>query len=162
MMVRDLDPLLYAINPGRILGLDYGKRRIGIALSDPNQLLGTPLTTFPNKGFFDICARIEKSCADHEVVAVVLGHPVHMDGRLSETAMQVRHLKNDLEKILDIPIILWDERWSTVSAHKTLLTTGRSPSKNRKIVDQIAAAHILQSFLDRLFQIKNRNKNLSE
>ncbi|MBN1998892.1 Holliday junction resolvase RuvX [candidate division KSB1 bacterium] len=157
MKSRETVDSLLAIGPGRILGLDYGKRRIGVALSDPDQLLCFPLETIPNKGCLYVCERIKTICVDKKVAAAVIGLPVHLDGRMNENTEHVQNLQTELQRYIAPPVFLWDERWSTVSAHKTLIETGRSPSKSREKVDQIAAAFILQSFLDRLRNVKNRN-----
>jgi len=138
---------------GRILGIDYGQKRVGLALSDPSQFLASTLKTINSKST-NVIQTIASIAHEESVVAIVIGLPYNMDGSIGRKGEDVKHFISALCEKVDIPVIQWDERWSTVSAHKELVGLGKSPSKNRHRVDQIAAAIILQSFLDRLKRIR--------
>ena len=142
------------IEPGRILGIDYGRKRIGLAQSDPFQMMASTLKTLPNSklGAVDNIASIVR---ENTISALVIGKPLHMSGDEGEMVKEVNDFAEKLENIIDKPIFLWDERWTTLSAEKLLIETGQSPSKSRDKIDQLAAAYLLQSFLDRMTFLKN-------
>lgn len=155
---------LRTIHEGRILGIDYGRKRIGLALSDPMQMMASTLKTVTNRSKIDkVAAYIAHTAREHEAVAIVVGLPLHMTGEESEMAKEVNSFIDQLEIEITTPIFLWDERWTTTSAEKLLIETGRSPSRNRDKIDQVAAAYLLQNFLDRLSSLKSsesRDKTL--
>ncbi|HPN33142.1 MAG TPA: Holliday junction resolvase RuvX [bacterium] len=141
---------------GRIMGIDYGSRRIGVGLSDPTQTIASPLTTlvFHNDG--ELLNQLRRLVAEHEVVAVVVGWPVNMNGAAGEKANAVEKFVQQIRPFLNLPIYLWDERWTTVSAHRVLMEQGLAPSRNRDRVDAIAGAFILEAFLQRLQLLRTR------
>jgi putative holliday junction resolvase len=146
---------LRAISPGRILGIDFGEKRIGLAISDPFQMMASTLATIQNKGLTSSIAQIGLQIQTHTISAVVIGKPLHMSGEpslMSQKSEEFARLFSETKK--DAPVFLWDERWTTASAEKLMIETGKSPSLNRHKIDQIAAAYLLQSFLDRLDFIK--------
>ena len=154
-MIKKNDPeTILAISTGRILGIDYGKKRIGLALSDPFQMLAATLKTVLNKNTQNVILEIEQIVKENNVKAIVAGHPLHMTGDESTMAVEVVEFMQKLDERMNRPIFLWDERWTTVSAEKLLVETGKSPSQNRHKIDQIAAAYLLQSFLDRMSFLK--------
>jgi putative holliday junction resolvase len=136
------------------LGIDYGERRIGFALSDPSQIIASTSGMIKNQGLPALLNKIEDFNTQFALVAIVLGMPLHMDGRIGEKGLVVKSLSHEINQKCHLPVFLWDERWTTVSVHKTLLQTGRSPAKSRDRIDQMAAAFILQSFLNRLNYIR--------
>jgi putative Holliday junction resolvase len=138
-----------SINPGRILGIDYGTKRIGLAVSDPMQILATPYKTLPNTNQKKVLSELVNIIQEKDVSAIIVGMPYHMNGRSGDKVNRVRKFIKHLNDMVNIQIITWDERWSTTSAHKSLLERQKSPSKERHIIDQIAASFILQNFLDR-------------
>jgi len=154
MIKKNTPEAILAISTGRILGIDYGKKRIGLALSDPFQMLAATLKTVLNTNAARVTMDIEEIIREHNVQAVIAGHPLHMTGDESEMAAKVVEFMQALDERLKMPIFLWDERWTTVSAEKLLVETGQSPSHNRHKIDQIAAAYLLQSFLDRMSYLK--------
>lgn len=151
---QDLD----GIALGRILGIDYGTRRIGLAVSDPSQLISSTLRTVENDDMKAALLSILQTIREMEIVAVVIGLPINMDGTHGEKAHEVETFIHKLAQKCNLPLISWDERWSTQSAHRLLLEQGKSPSKSRQIIDQMAAAFILQSFLDRLHFLRKNQK----
>ena len=133
---------------GRILGLDLGRRRIGVALSDPAGLLASPLGTIevrgPDEGLDQVCARIE----EHDVVRVVVGLPLLLDGGEGEEARRVRGWVERLHRRVAVPVDLWDERLSSAAAERALLESGMRRERRRRHRDAVAAALILQNYLD--------------
>ena len=157
MMQKIPDKHLQDLPIGRILSIDYGEKRIGIALSDPLQSLSTGLSTIQNKNRQLIVDEICRMADDNQVVAIVVGFPLNMNGRISKAALQVEELANQLREKIDLPLFLWDERWTTKSAHSLMHQLGKSPSRHKDKVDQIASAILLQSFLDRLERVRKEN-----
>ncbi len=154
--------LLNNLPSGRILSVDYGQKRIGLAMSDPFQILSSPLCTLKNssvqKSIHDILDIVKK----HEIIAIVIGLPVNMNGTIGNIARDVQEYMDIMALKTHVPVFSWDERWTTVSAEKSLIAKNKSPSKNRDQIDQIASAFLLQAFLDRLNHIRNNNKSLSD
>ncbi len=140
---------------GRLLGIDYGQKRIGLAQSDPMQFLASPFLTLKNKGWKSLITELVHLIQDNDIIAVVIGLPLHMSGEPGEKANEILTFSEQMKKQIDVPIYFQDERWSTSDAHQALHAQGKSPSRNREIVDQIAAAFILQGFLDRLRSFRN-------
>ena len=135
---------------GRILGIDYGERRCGVALSDPTQLIATPYSVIEWKGLRSLLGEIERISKEQEIERVVVGMPLNMNGTQGLMANTVREFVNVLGKQLAIPVLTWDERLSTRTAEKALLEAGTSRAKRKKLVDKIAAQILLQAYLDRL------------
>ncbi len=152
-MIFDTDPEhLRKVASGRILGIDFGMKRIGLALSDPLQMLASSYKTLWNekKVVNDICEIVDQN----QIKAIVIGQPLHMSGDAGQMTDKVYKFAEKLDSHVEAPIFLWDERWTTVSAEKLLIETGMSPSRNRDKIDQLAAAYLLQGFLDRLTYLK--------
>jgi putative Holliday junction resolvase len=133
----------------RILGLDVGDKRIGIAVSDPTGLLVTPLVTIQRKNRRADVARLAALVAKQEAGMVVVGLPLNMDGTEGEQALKVRSFAKQLSFAIKMPIELQDERLSTFSAIEALTERGVRTGHNRELVDMEAAAIILRTFLDR-------------
>jgi putative holliday junction resolvase len=132
----------------RSLGLDLGDKRIGVAVSVPDTLLAYPLTTLASKDdVSDVEAIIELS-RQHQVERIVVGLPRSMDGSLGQQAEKVTSFVKLLSHSTVIPVVMWDERLSTVAAEKLMLESGKSREKRKAQRDAVAAALILQSFLD--------------
>lgn len=134
---------------GRRIGVDVGAVRVGVALSDPDGLIATPLRTVPRDvdGGTDV-AVIAALVAEHEVVGVVVGLPRTLAGREGPAAEAARAFVAALEPALDVPIELSDERLTTVVATRQLRESGRRGRRQRAVVDQVAAVGILQGWLD--------------
>jgi putative Holliday junction resolvase len=131
----------------RYLGLDVGDRWIGAALSDPMGWLASPLTTLRRTERHADLAAISRMVREHEVEALVVGLPKHMNGSLGEQAERTLAFTRELEQ-LGLPITLWDERLSSVSAQRNVIEArGRGPRRGERL-DAHAAAVILQAFLD--------------
>jgi len=144
--------------PGRLLSIDYGKQRIGVAMSDPMQMLASSLCTIHNTGAQKSVNELVEICKKNEIITIVVGMPINMNGSYGDSAQAARDFANALQQKITIPVLHWDERWTTVSAQKSLISQGKSPSQNRDRIDQIAAAFLLQAFLDRLAFVRKHGE----
>lgn len=137
-----------AVNIMKILGLDYGEARIGVAVSDVFGILATPLDTICEKDRELQLEKVYKVAKDNGVEKLVVGYPKHMDGTVGHRAQYTEEFARDLSQKLGIPYVMWDERLSSTEAHR-ILESGGVSGKNRKTkVDKIAAVIILQGYLD--------------
>ena len=132
------------MNP--ILALDFGRARIGVAISDELQFLAHPLETIATKQRPE--SRIAKIVHDKNVDHVVAGVPRQMDGQVGIAATEVLQFVEKLRAILPCPVVTWDERLTTVAAHRALREAGKKTRQTRGYVDQVAAQMILQTYLD--------------
>ena len=132
----------------KILGLDYGEARIGVAVSDALGILATPLETICEK---DRALQLEKTAAvarENRIEKLVVGYPKHMDGTIGHRAEYTEEFARELAQLLGIPYVMWDERLSSTEAHRILESGGVSGKKRKTKVDKIAAVIILQGYLD--------------
>ena len=134
-------------DPGRVLGLDLGDARIGVAISDPDRRLAVPLGTVRTGAPADVRA-IAALVAEHDVTLVVVGHPLLLSGEAGERAHHAERFAGALGGSLGIPVVLQDERLSTKEAERALRAAGRNAREARRSVDETAATVILQAFLD--------------
>ncbi len=132
----------------RILALDVGDKRIGVAISDPSQLLARSLKVIQRGSRQEDFAAVARLVEEYEVEKVVVGYPRSLDGTVGEQADKVERYAAGLAKAMDVPLVLWDERFSTVSAEKLMREAGSRGKKRRERVDAVAAAVILQDYLD--------------
>ena len=138
----------------RILALDLGKKRIGVALSDALGLTAQGLTVLTRQTLNSDLEQVILLAKQHEVQEIVIGLPRHMDGRLGEGAEEVQLWARELEERLGLPVHYVDERLTTMQAERVLLEADVSRKKRRQVIDKMAAGLILQSFLD------SRNQSL--
>ncbi len=134
----------------RLLGLDLGTKTIGLALSDVSRTIATPLQTIIRKKFTQDAEALLAIVAKHDVGGLVLGLPVSMDGTEGPRCQSSRSFAANLLKMREIPIVFWDERWSTAAVTRTLLEADASRARRAELVDKLAAAYILQGALDSL------------
>jgi len=134
----------------RILALDPGTKRIGVALSDELGWTAQPLETYERKTLPADLAHIKDLITRHEVKAVVVGLPVRLDGQIGLAAQQVQEFIKRLQEVIDLPIIAWDERLTTRSAEELLIAADVSRKKRKGVVDRVAAALLLKSYLEHL------------
>lgn len=134
----------------RILGLDLGTKTVGIALSDSLGLTAQGLETFVfnSEKYEEALAHIEKVVRQYDVNKIVLGYPKNMDGSIGERGKLSEQFKEQLEQRLEIEVILWDERMTTMIAEQILINANVSRKKRKKVIDKMAAVVILQSYLD--------------
>ena len=131
----------------RILGLDFGRARIGVAISDELQMLAHPLETIPANE--EPASRVAEIVREKQVDHVVAGIPRQMNGQIGTAATEVLEFVEKLRAILPCPVVTWDERLPTVAAHRALRDAGKKTRDTRGYVDQVAAQMILQTYLDR-------------
>ena len=133
----------------RIIGIDYGRARVGIAQSDPLGIFASPLETVPAAKIIDY---LQKYSLAEPIVKFVVGYPLNLDGRHAEAAADVESFLKKLQAAFpDVPVALEDERFTSVLAHRAMIDGGMKKSQRREkaSVDKISAAIILQSYLDR-------------
>jgi putative holliday junction resolvase len=135
---------------GRLLGFDLGEKTIGLALSDVQRQIATPLETIRRKKFSADVVRISEIVKEHHIVGFVLGMPFNMDGSEGPRAQATRAFARNLATRLTIPIAFWDERMSTMAVERMLIDADTSRARRREVVDKLAAAYILQAAIDRL------------
>jgi putative pre-16S rRNA nuclease len=131
----------------RILALDYGTKRIGVALSDELGWTAQPLETFERRTLDRDIAHIASLIQSHEVGKVVLGLPLQLDGREGPAIHAMREFATKLEQGVSVPLVLWDERMTTKAAEDLLIAADVSRKKRKGAVDRVAAAILLQSYL---------------
>lgn len=134
----------------RILGLDIGSRTIGVAISDPLGWTAQGITTIKRKNFTADVAEVKKYYDEYNVDTIVAGLPKNMNGTIGPSGEMVYEFCEKLKVNFEPEIKFWDERLTTVAAHKAMLEADLSRAKRKKIVDKIAATYILQGYLDRI------------
>jgi putative Holliday junction resolvase len=139
----------------RILGLDVGERRIGVALSDALGRLASPLTTIGAVPQAQAVERIGRLCAENEVAAVVIGLPLTLRGEVGPQAQSVQRFAETLGRAIELPIHFFDERLTTAAADQLLREMGVKPEKRKLQIDQVAASIILQDYLDQQRNLLN-------
>ena len=135
----------HAMKP--ILALDFGRARIGAAISDELQLLAHPVETIPANQ--KALSRVAEIVRERKVDHVIAGIPRQMNGQIGTAATEVLQFVEKLRAILPCPVVTWDERLTTVAAHRALRDAGKKTRDTRSYIDQVAAQMILQSYLDR-------------
>lgn len=133
---------------GRILALDLGKRRIGLALSDELGITAQGLETLQRTKVREDVARLAKLASDNNVTLILMGNPLHMSGQEGRGTEHARDFAARLQAATGIPVELWDERLTTVQAQRVLRESGVSIEKRAKAVDRLAAVILLESYLD--------------
>ena len=131
----------------RIMAIDYGDAHTGIAISDPTGFLTGFTTTITAYRPEAVAERVAALAAEHGVEELVLGHPRNMDGSLGPRAGKAEELAGRLRQITGLPVVLWDERRTTVDAHQILFNAGKNAKKRKKIVDAVAASLSLEGYL---------------
>jgi putative Holliday junction resolvase len=141
---------------GALIGLDLGTKTIGVAVCDPDRRLATGVETIARANFTTDAARVMALATERSAVGFVLGLPVNMDGSEGPRAQSTRAFARNFAKLTELPIALWDERLSTVAVERELITANVSRAKRAAVIDQHAAAYILQGALDRLANLKGK------
>ena len=132
----------------RLIGLDLGSKRIGVSICDDKQLIATPLKTINRNSLKDLIDELKLIINENDIKGIIVGNPLNMDGSSGRSAQSVKDTTENIEKNLDIPIYLWDERLSTVGAFNLSSQLDINVSKREKKIDENAAAFILQGALD--------------
>ena len=142
---------------GALIGLDLGTKTIGVAVCDPDRRVATGIETIRRRTFAVDAARLLGLADERRAVGVVLGLPINMDGSQGPRAQATRAFARNLARLTDRPIALWDERLSTAAVERELIGADVSRSKRAAIIDQHAAAYILQGAIDRLARLADGN-----
>jgi putative Holliday junction resolvase len=142
---------------GVLLGLDLGSKTIGVAASDPDRRVAAPVETISRKRFALDAGRILALAAERRAAGFVLGLPVNMDGSEGPRAQSTRAFARNLARLTELPIALWDERLSTAAVERALIAADASRAARKSVIDQHAAAYILQGALDRLARTRQTN-----
>ena len=131
----------------RILAIDYGDAHTGIAISDPTGLLAGFTTVIDAYRPEVVAERVAALAREHGAERLVLGHPINMDGTRGPRSEKAQALKALLEEATGLPVVLWDERRTTIDAHQILQNSGKNAKKRKKVVDAVAASLILEGYL---------------
>src|SRR5919201_881752 len=149
MLVADPKALRSAVAPGRrVMGLDVGSKTIGLALSDTRLVIASPLETVRRRRFREDVAALFELIDRHEVNGLVIGLPLSLAGADSPRTQSVRQFARNLLALRDIPMAFWDERLSTAAVTREMIAHDMTRKRRAEIVDRVAAAYILQGFLD--------------
>ena len=132
----------------RILGIDPGKKNIGIAICDENRAVATPLKTIEKNKFDNVIKEIELIIKENNVKGIVIGNPINMDGSIGKSSQSAKDFSTNLSKNITIPITMWDERFSSSAAFKITNKLGTNTTNKVKNLDKNAAAFILQGAID--------------
>src|SRR4029077_11016353 len=139
---------------GALIGLDLGTKTIGVAVSDPDRRLAAGVTTITRKAFKADAETLSALAAEPRIAGLVLGLPINMDGSEGPRAQSTRAFARNLAKLTEMPIGLWDERLSTAAVERGLIEADMSRARRAEVIDQHAAAFILQGALDRLARLE--------
>lgn len=144
-----------ALSPrARLLGVDLGTKTIGLALSDVGRRIASPFETIKRTKFTPEAQRLKRHVEDFEIGGIVLGLPLNMDGSEGPRVQATRAFARNLKPLVGRPILFWDERLSTIAVTRALLEADASRSRRSALIDKLAAAYILQGFLDNLGRLE--------
>ena len=132
----------------RLIGLDLGSKRIGVSICDEKQLIATPFKTINRTSAKELINELKIIIQENNIKGIIIGNPLNMDGSSSSSTQSVKDTSDNIEKSIDIPICLWDERLSTVGAFNLSSQLDVNVSKREKKIDENAAAFILQGAID--------------
>jgi putative Holliday junction resolvase len=135
-------------NKVRFIGLDLGSKRIGVSICDERQSIATPFKTINKTNTNELIEQLKTIIKENNIGGIIIGNPLNMDGSLGRSAQSVNDVATNISKSIDLPVILWDERLSTVGAFNLSSFLNVNVSKRVKTIDQNAAAFILQGAID--------------
>ncbi|MEK6747328.1 MAG: Holliday junction resolvase RuvX [Pseudomonadota bacterium] len=133
---------------GRILGLDVGQTTIGMALSDVRRSIASPLSTIERGKFSKDVEKLSLVISTHKICALVIGYPINMDGSKGARAQSTITFVSNISKKIFLPMLLWDERFSTMAVEKMMIEADMSRQRRAELVDKLAASYMLQGYLD--------------
>ncbi|AZO77336.1 MULTISPECIES: Holliday junction resolvase RuvX [unclassified Bosea (in: a-proteobacteria)] len=157
-----LEQFLALPEQARLLGLDLGTKTIGLALSDVERRIATPLETIQRVKFKQDVVALLKVTQKHAIAGLVIGLPLNMDGSEGPRVQSTRAFVRNLAPLTALPIVFWDERMSTLAVTRTLLDADASRARRAAVVDKMAAAYILQGALDRLARLESDGNESEE
>ena len=132
----------------RLIGIDLGSKRIGVSICDEKQLIATPFKTINRKSSQEFIDELKTIINENEIKGIIIGNPLNMDGSYGKSAQSANDTSTNIEKNIDLPVCLWDERLSTVGAFNLSSQLDVNVSKREKKIDENAAAFILQGAID--------------
>ena len=132
----------------RLIGLDLGSKRIGISICDEKQSIATPFKTINKTNINDLVSQLKEIINENNIKGIIIGNPINMDGSLGKSSQSVKDTSNNIAKLINLPICLWDERLSTTGAFNISSQLDINATKREKNIDQNAAAFILQGAID--------------
>jgi putative holliday junction resolvase len=141
-------PQEFQLTKMRFLGLDVGEKTIGLALSDINGVIATPYKTVIRGKFSKDREELQAIIQEHKVGGLVIGYPINMDGSLGPRCQSIRQFAKNISEKIDLPMLLFDERMSTMAVTRTMMEADLSRARRAEVVDKMAASYILQSVLD--------------
>ncbi len=151
---KDITYFTAALPPrGRLLALDHGSKTIGLAISDVERSIASPLDIIRKKKFSADLEQLQRILAEHAVCGLVIGYPLNLDGSEGSRCQSVRAFVRNLEQHIDLPMLLWDERFSSTAANDAMLEADLSRTSRKDKIDKVAASVFLQSLLDALIEI---------
>ena len=136
------------LDKSRLIGLDLGSKRIGVSICDEKQLIATPFKTINRTSAKELINELKIIIQENNIKGIIIGNPLNMDGSSSSSTQSVKDTSENIEKSIDLPICLWDERLSTVGAFNLSSQLDVNVSKREKKIDENAAAFILQGAID--------------
>ncbi|MDP1975246.1 MAG: Holliday junction resolvase RuvX [Alphaproteobacteria bacterium] len=137
-------------NRGRLLGFDLGEKTLGIALSDLDRMIATPLETLIKDKFSKLLEEIQTIIQKHNIKGIVIGLPMNMNGSEGPRCESVRQFAKNIEPTIDLPLLFWDERLSTMAVSRIMIEADLTRKRQKQVVDKMAASYILQGALDAL------------
>lgn len=153
-LIMPLAEFLVGLPPaGRLMALDVGTKTIGVAVSDTTRIVASGVETLQRTKFTADAEALAKLVATHQVVGIVIGLPVNLDGSNGPRVQSTRSFANNLAPKLALPVLLWDERLSTVAAERALLEADTSRARRKEVIDKVAAVIILQGLLERIREL---------
>lgn len=155
MIADTITDFAAALAPYRaVAGLDLGEKTIGVAVSDRQLAVASPLSTIRRTKFTTDAETLLKIVAEREIGGLILGLPLNMDGSEGPRCQSTRAFARNLTRLTDLPIAFWDERLSTVAAERALLEADTSRKRRSEVIDHVAAGYILQGALDRIGHLR--------
>jgi len=136
------------LDKSRLIGLDLGSKRIGVSICDEKQLIATPFKTINRTSAKELINELKIIIQENNIKGIIIGNPLNMDGSSGNSTQSVKDTSDNIEKSIDVPICLWDERLSTVGAFNLSSQLDVNVSKREKKIDENAAAFILQGAID--------------
>lgn len=135
---------------GRLLALDVGETTIGLALSDAMRSIASPLLTIERKKFSKDIEQLKQVIDKHKISGLLIGYPVNMDGSHGPRTQSTRTFVSNISKQISLPMLLWDERMTTMAVERVMLDADLSRQRRAQLVDKLAASYMLQGFLDNI------------
>ncbi|MFH1407297.1 MAG: Holliday junction resolvase RuvX [Candidatus Omnitrophota bacterium] len=132
----------------RILGVDMGERRVGVAITDESCTIAQPFTTIENKGIQELVEALKQTAEENNATHVVIGLPLNLDGTVGDSAKKILNIVEHLKQATGLEVTTWDERFTSRQAERHLIALDKSRKRRKEISDQVAATLLLQAYID--------------